>query len=115
MATHTLFKERRISFLRGLRKLSREHGIIISGCGCCDSPYLIDVHDPENGLEECDSFDELFHEDAGYATLSSYIVNRSCQFERPDKPEDELVGNLTWVSRVTDKCGYDEDVGKVVK
>jgi hypothetical protein len=27
-------------FLDGLTKLTRETGVVISGCGCCGSPYL---------------------------------------------------------------------------
>ena len=28
------------TFLEGLTKLSRETGIIVGGCGCCNSPFL---------------------------------------------------------------------------
>ena len=35
-------------FLDGLAKLSRETGIIVAGCGCCGSPYLLSKkEDPE--------------------------------------------------------------------
>jgi len=35
-------------FLNGLAELSRKTGIIISGCGCCSSPYLIGIkEDPD--------------------------------------------------------------------
>lgn len=33
-------KEREKEFMVGLAKLTRETGIIISGCGCCGSPFL---------------------------------------------------------------------------
>lgn len=30
-------------FILGLEKLTRETGVAIAGCGCCDSPSLCDV------------------------------------------------------------------------
>lgn len=38
--------ERKVAFLIGLAKLSRETGIAIGGCGCCGSPS-IDALKPE--------------------------------------------------------------------
>lgn len=38
--------ERKLDFLIGLAKLSRETGIAIGGCGCCGSPS-IDAMKPE--------------------------------------------------------------------
>lgn len=38
--------ERKVEFLIGLAKLSRETGIAIGGCGCCGSPS-IDALKPE--------------------------------------------------------------------
>ncbi|MBK7822957.1 MAG: hypothetical protein IPJ61_18405 [Tessaracoccus sp.] len=40
-------------FLADLTELSRKHGIIIGGCGCCSSPYLlrVDRKDPERSPE----------------------------------------------------------------
>ena len=32
--------ERKVAFLIGLAKLTRETGIVIGGCGCCESPWL---------------------------------------------------------------------------
>lgn len=32
--------ERKVQFLLGLAKLTRETGIAVSGCGCCGSPSL---------------------------------------------------------------------------
>ena len=32
-------------FLEELTKLTKKHGVLISGCGCCDSPYLVDFDD----------------------------------------------------------------------
>lgn len=33
-------------FYIGLEKLTRETGVIISGCGCCASPYLEEIKRP---------------------------------------------------------------------
>jgi bacterioferritin-associated ferredoxin len=44
-------------FLRGLAELSRRTGIIIGGCGCCDSPFLEVMTEEEA------------HPDAGYALI----------------------------------------------
>lgn len=30
-------------FLKDLTKLSRKHKITIGGCGCCGSPYLVEI------------------------------------------------------------------------
>jgi hypothetical protein len=43
------------AFLVGLEKLTRETGIVISGCGCCGSPSLDTV-----------TKEELSDESAGY-------------------------------------------------
>lgn len=32
--------ERKVEFLLGLAKLTRETGIVVDGCGCCGSPSL---------------------------------------------------------------------------
>lgn len=32
-------------FLEDLSKLTRKHGIKIGGCGCCGSPFLIELDD----------------------------------------------------------------------
>jgi len=41
--------EQEKSFLIGLEKLSRETGIVIGGCGCCSSPFMIEEKNmPEN-------------------------------------------------------------------
>lgn len=44
-------KER--AFLIGLEKLTRETGVIIGGCGCCSSPFLMELEeedsDPQSG------------------------------------------------------------------
>jgi hypothetical protein len=36
-------KRNQINFLLGLRELTLKYGVAIEGCGCCGSPYLIDV------------------------------------------------------------------------
>ena len=48
-------EQRMEDFLVGLTKLTRDTGIVISGCGCCGSPRL-DVLGSE----------EFAHEEAGY-------------------------------------------------
>lgn len=50
---------RRKQFLLGLEKLTRETGLAIGGCGCCNSPWLGEVeHTP-------------IPDEAGYADLAS--------------------------------------------
>jgi hypothetical protein len=43
-------------FLIGLERLTRETGIIISGCGCCGSPSL-DLATPEELEDECAGYE----------------------------------------------------------
>jgi hypothetical protein len=38
-------------FLEALSALSRQYGIIITGCGCCGSPYLTEEQVPAAGTE----------------------------------------------------------------
>lgn len=33
-------KEQLEAFIAGLEKLTEETGVVLNGCGCCDSPYL---------------------------------------------------------------------------
>ena len=35
-------RERVDAFLTELTELSKKHGIVIDGCGCCSSPYVRD-------------------------------------------------------------------------
>ncbi len=58
-------EEREKEFLIGLAKLTRETGIIISGCGCCGSPSIDEASDAE-----------LSDPDAGYGYGSSKEVIR---------------------------------------
>jgi len=37
----TISEEQLKEFLKDLSKLSRKHKIIIGGCGCCGSPFLM--------------------------------------------------------------------------
>lgn len=30
-------------FLHELSELTKKYGLVVGGCGCCDSPYLMDV------------------------------------------------------------------------
>ena len=44
-------------FLSELGALSRKHGIWVSGCGCCGSPFLVEEDAPgyyTRGDEDCD-------------------------------------------------------------
>ena len=34
-------------FLLEYEALCRKHGIALDGCGCCGSPYLVDIEDGE--------------------------------------------------------------------
>lgn len=56
-------KERVNTFLTELTALTRKHGIKISGCGCCGSPYLTgdDFRPLEDDYEHLD-YDEDFCE-----------------------------------------------------
>jgi len=36
-----MFTEKEKAFLMDLEDISRKHGIIIEGCGCCGSPGLV--------------------------------------------------------------------------
>ena len=45
-------KEERIKkFVQGLFELAKETGIAVGGCGCCGSPYLIDLDEDFSELE----------------------------------------------------------------
>lgn len=35
-------------FIKELEQLSRKYGIAIAGCGCCGSPYLVDLNNNPN-------------------------------------------------------------------
>lgn len=37
----TISEEQINKFLEELSKLSREHKVVIGGCGCCGSPFLM--------------------------------------------------------------------------
>ena len=39
-------------FLKEYEKLCRKYNLIISGCGCCDSPFITDVNDYEKSWAE---------------------------------------------------------------
>jgi hypothetical protein len=40
---------RKVAFLKDLTALSRKHGLIIWGCGCCGSPSLNDLDEKDAG------------------------------------------------------------------
>jgi hypothetical protein len=41
------------AFLADLTELSRKHGIVIGGCGCCDSPNLSPLDTAEEEARRC--------------------------------------------------------------
>jgi hypothetical protein len=60
-------------FIQGLEKLTRETGVYIVGCGCCDSPSLWDAEPHQ------------LHPEAGY----SVKPNGGCvswEYFEPDMP-----------------------------
>ena len=57
-------KDKKKQFLIGLEKLTRETGIIIDGCGCCGSPYLIEV----NALPEDAGYGKIGVSEVGWIT-----------------------------------------------
>jgi hypothetical protein len=78
-------EERKRLFLIGLEKLTRETGLYVCGCGCCDSP----------SLEECEP--KELDEKAGYAL-----------FENP-----AWQGEFIWL--YPDHELWDIEGGKIVK
>ncbi len=40
-------------FLRALTKLTKRYGIVIGGCGCCDSPWLAVDGKVKGSLQYC--------------------------------------------------------------
>lgn len=41
--------ERKEQFLYDLEELYKKHSIVVDGCGCCESPYLLDfTHDKDS-------------------------------------------------------------------
>lgn len=52
------------AFLHDLEHLTRRHGIMIRGCGCCGSPYLLRKKDlPHEGHYDVVRADELYLEE----------------------------------------------------
>lgn len=80
-------KEKFRAFVLGLEKLTRETGVIIGGCGCCESPDL-ELAKPEQLAVV-----------AGYANLT-YL------------PEEHY-GQITWIS--PDHMRWDDYREKIVK
>lgn len=59
------------NFLMELTKLTKTYGIIIGGCGCCGSPYLISVED-ETSIAGF-AYDNLTYEkEKGYSIENIY-------------------------------------------
>lgn len=58
-------------FLKELTELTHKYGIQIGGCGCCGSPYLLELNSGNtavNGLQH----DELTWTEEGYVMNSIY-------------------------------------------
>ncbi len=49
--THQPTPERLQAFLEDLRLLYEKHGLVISACGCCDSPWVEDSEGNLNLIE----------------------------------------------------------------
>ena len=47
---------KRNAFLAELTELSRRHGIVIGGCGCCGSPFLEDDETRGKGSYEMERY-----------------------------------------------------------
>ena len=62
-----------IKFLKGLRKLTKETGLEIGGCGCCGSPFLTKV---------------AHREGAGYALTDPNRSNSGVRWVSPDDEYD---------------------------
>lgn len=66
---------RQRAFILALEKLTREHSVIISGCGCCGSPSV----DVDMG----DEF-QTKHPEAGYTYTSQLQWVIPSEFDRPE-------------------------------
>lgn len=56
-------KSRLDKFLEELNTLTKKYGFEIGGCGCCGSPYLIDLNEGNNiiGTDLCyNTFEEEY-------------------------------------------------------
>jgi hypothetical protein len=59
--------EKEKAFLEELKELSRKHGLIIWGCGCCGSPSLCDMAiDEKDGKYYFNEPREEFDGDLGW-------------------------------------------------
>ena len=59
-------KEQLEAFIAGLEKLTEETGVILTGCGCCDSPAL-------HLKEEDGKYKYHIDEKYGYAGFVRYV------------------------------------------
>lgn len=64
------------SFLKELSELTQKYGIVIEGCGCCGSPYLIDIDIPyELNGQQCEDLswkDDHYELNTIYDTPEDY-------------------------------------------
>lgn len=50
------------AFLRDLNALVSKHGLVIGGCGCCGSPWVVDApENPEDGFYRFGTRLEFIH------------------------------------------------------
>lgn len=63
------------AFLNDLNELTRQHGIVIGGCGCCGSPYLMSFADSGSWLPSIDTGHYHYAEsgDDGYPDKLQWI------------------------------------------
>lgn len=59
------------NFLMELTKLTKTYGIIIGGCGCCGSPYLITVED-ETSIAGFAYDNLIYDKEKGYSIENIY-------------------------------------------
>lgn len=53
------YEERMKAFLDDLYAITLKHKVAVDGCGCCESPFLSDVSDIEDGVLVHNSGDRL--------------------------------------------------------
>ena len=67
--TKLVTESRKIAFLQEYENLCRTFKIIITGCGCCGSPFTYSKQEMENGIIT-ETFDELLKENIEHLSES---------------------------------------------